>query len=136
MRTLLITLWLVILAILFVVVWKKFKLDKYGLICFAFVVILLWLGGSSIINLNTLSSEVQEKISQVTDMYGDTYIRTDGDEIYINVNGEWLNLADIKIIGGLLADDIYIEYDEREIYLGRSGVVNVIKTLESLGLIE
>lgn len=136
MRTLYITLWLILLIILYLVIWRKFKLGKYGLIGLFLVAVLLWLGGSSVISLNTISPEVKEKLDQVTSLYGDTFIKTDGGKIYININEEWLDLANVKVVGGFLTDDIYIEYEGREIYLGHSGVVNVIKTLESLDLIE
>lgn len=136
MRTALVIIWFIILTVLFVYVKKRFRLGMYGVIGLSIVAIVLWLGGSAFIDLNTIPSEVQEKVDQIVSVYGDTYIKTEGNDIYINVNNEWLNLSEIKLIGGLLTDDIYIEYEGREIYLGHSGVVNVFKTLESMGLIE
>lgn len=137
MRTLFLCIWLVVLVILCMYIWRRWNGGKRStkILGVGLVFLILWLCGSSLISVNTLSADVQKKIDKVVELYGDAYIQTDGSEIFLRVNEEWVNLRDISIIGGILADDLYIEYDGREIYLGHSGVVNVIKTLESFGLI-
>jgi hypothetical protein len=136
MRILLILLWLVFCVAVILGIIYKFSLKKYGKIGMLCVCLVLFLFGANFINLNVVSSSIQEKVNQVTDVCGDTYIRTHGSEVQILVNGDWLNLSDISVLGDLMTDELTITYDGEEIYLGESGVVNTIKVMESVGLLE
>lgn len=136
MKTPWVIVWFLVVLVLFIFIKRKFRLHRYGLIGLGFLAIILWVGGGTLINSNTIPPETQEKIDEITAVYGDTYIKTKGSDIYIKINDEWLNLSDINVVGSVLTDDLSIEYEGKEIYLGHSGVVNVIKTLEALGLID
>lgn len=100
------------------------------------IAVLVWLLGGELINLNTLPYETRVKLKKVVATCGDTYVKRNGNDIYIKINDKWLNLNKISIIGGVLTDDLYIEYEGKNIYLGHSGVVNTIRALESVGLID
>lgn len=122
--------------ILFCVVSSKFKLSKYGMLGVAVICGALFLMGAEIINVTVLPEDIQSKVNQVAETCGDTYVRVDGNEVEVYINEEWVNLEEVSIIGGVLSDEIILEYDGKEIYLGESGVVNTIKALEAVGLIK
>lgn len=136
MRIFLLILLLFLCFIGFCLIIQKFKLKRYGTLALAVLCGVVFLLGAEVINLSVLPSEIQKKVNEVASICGDTYIQVDGNKIEVLINNQWVNLEDISIIGGVLTDELIIEYDGKEIYLGQSGVVNTIKALESVGLIE
>lgn len=135
MRVSLITILLVVCVaiVVFSILKAKFNLFKKILICgIAFI---LFLGGSSIINLNTLSKNIQAKVDKVIEICGDTYITTKGGNVYVMLNGDWVDIEEISIIGDF-AKDCQIEYDGKIITIESPGIKGTIQTLESLGLLK
>lgn len=128
--------WLLVVIILFFIVCKVTSSKIYGKILWFIVILLLWLGGSSVIKLNTLPQDTWNKVQEVTEVCGDTYIRVEGNDIYINVNDSWLNLEEVGVVGSLLTEELYLEYDGKQIYVGNTGLVNTLKVLDSVGLID
>ena len=96
----------------------------------------VFLIGASIINITVLSDEVKEKVEKVAETCGDTYVRVNGNDVEVLLNDKRVNLEDISVIGGVLGNEITLQYEGKEIYLGQSGVVNTIKALEAVGLIK
>lgn len=128
-------LWLVVLLIVYVVInslRQRKMLFKAVLAC---VFIGLFFFGGEIINVNSLSKVTKEKLEQVVDIVGDTYIRANGGNVEVLVGDQWLNLNDIAIIGEFTKDNV-IEYEGQQIYLGHSGVYNTVKVLQDVGLIK
>lgn len=136
MHTFLLILVLFLCFVLFVGVASRYKLKKYGMLALAVVCGVLFLVGAEIVNLNVLSDEVREKVDKVADTCGDTYIRVDGNRVEVLINNQWIDLNEVSVIGGILGDEITLRYEDKEIYLGQSGIVNTIKALESVGLIK
>ena len=136
MRVALICVWLVVVALVCYWLVRRFRFKGYGIIGVGLLALLLWVGGGAFINFEVLSREVNEKVSELVSLYGDTYIRLDGNNISIKIGNQWLRLSDIAVVGDLLTDDVCIEYDGEVIYLGHSGVVNVLRTLEYLGFLD
>lgn len=136
MHTFILILLLFLCFIGFCLVASKFKLKRYGMLALAVICGVVFLLGAEIINLTILPDEIKEKVDEVASICGDTYIQVDGNNIEVLINDKWVNLDDISIIGGVLTDEITIEYEGKRIYLGQSGVVNTIKALESVGLIK
>lgn len=136
MQTFLLILLLFLCFIAFCYVAGRFKLKKYGMLALAVLCGVVFLIGASIINITVLSDEVKEKVEKVAETCGDTYVRVDGNDVEVLLNEKWVNLKDISVIGGVLGNEITLQYEGKEIYLGQSGVVNTIKALEAVGLIK
>lgn len=136
MQTFLLILLLFLCFIAFCYVAGRFKLKKYGMLALAVLCGVVFLIGASIINITVLSDEVKEKVEKVAETCGDTYVRVDGNNVEVLLNEKWVNLKDISVIGGVLGNEITLQYEGKEIYLGQSGVVNTIKALEAVGLIK
>lgn len=136
MQTFLLILLLLLCFIAFCYVAGRFKLKKYGMLALAVLCGVVFLIGASIINITVLSDEVKEKVEKVAETCGDTYVRVDGNNVEVLLNEKWVNLEDISVIGGVLGNEITLQYEGKEIYLGQSGVVNTIKALEAVGLIK
>ena len=109
-----------------------FKLILIGsLLCIFFF-------GGNIINLNFMSSETIAKVEKVKEILNDNYgeyVKTEGNSVYVCINDNWVNLDEVEIVGNFSKDNI-ITYDGEEIYLGHSGVYNVIKVLGDVGLLK
>ena len=135
MRVFLLILLLVILLIGSIAIVRKFKLHLYGKIGIVLVGICLWIMIGYLININTISSDLRKKIAEVEEICGSDYIRQDGSSIYINVQGKWVDLENVEILGDF-SKDLYLEYDNTKVYVGHSGLYNTLKTLSSLGIIE
>lgn len=91
--------------------------------------------GGTIINLNSLPNSVQKKLDKVVDKCGSSYVKSEGNDIYIKINSKWVDLDDIAIIG-TFTEDYTVEYDGEEIKLSDSGLKYTIKTLEYVGLLK
>lgn len=127
--------WLVICIILAVVI--LFKVAKKAVkIVLVLLIVAVFLFGSNIISLNTLSPEIQAKVDAVVDTVGDSMIKTEGNAVLIKVNDEWYDLSKIAVIGDISTESVVLEYDGEEIYVGETGLINVIRVLESVGLVE
>lgn len=127
--------WLVILVSIFIILSVKRKLSSLVKILLLLVLVSAFFIGGNFININNLSKEDQERLNEVVDKVGDTYIKLDGSSILVQVKGEWLDLNKIKVVQEF-TQDVVIEYEGRDIYLGHSGVYNTIKVLQDVGLIE
>ena len=92
--------------------------------------------GANIIELNTLPPEVQSKIDAVVETVGDSMIRTEGNSVLVKVDDEWYDVSKIAIIGDLATDSVVINYDGKELYVGETGLMNVLRVLEDVGLIQ
>lgn len=136
MQTFLLILLLFLCFIAFCYVAGRFKLKKYGMLALAVLCGVVFLIGASIINITVLSDDVKEKVEKVAETCGDTYVRVDGNNVEVLLNEKWVNLEDISVIGGVLGNEITLQYEGKEIYLGQSGMVNTIKALEAVGLIK
>ena len=136
MRILLLILLLFLCIAGFFIISIRFHLRKYGMVGITIVFICIFLLGSEIINVSILQKETKEKVEEIVDIYGDTYIQVKNNNVEVLINNQWVDLEDIKLIGGLLTDEIVLEYDGKEIYLGETGIVNTIKALNAVGLIE
>ena len=126
---------LVICAILAVVV--LFKVAKKA-IKFVLVLALVaaFVFGSNIIDLNTLAPEVQEKVDLVVETVGDSFIKTKGDAVLIRIKDTWYDISKISVVGDMATESVVINYDGQEIYVGETGIINVIRVLESVGLVQ
>lgn len=125
----------IILAIIaFILILKVVKglALKIVVVC---VAVVLFFGGVKVINLNTLSSDVEAKVQTVVDTVGDSSIKTDGNKVLVKIDNGWYDVSKLSVVGGLLTDDVKLRYEGKEIYVGHSGVVNTLKTLEKVGLL-
>ena len=111
------------------------NLNIFGKVWLSVVLFICFCIGGTIVNSCVLSEEENEKINQIVATYGDTYVKVEGDIIYVNVNGEWLNLSKIEVVGSL-TKDCTIEYEGHLIYLGHSGTVSTLKVLEDSGFLD
>lgn len=120
-------------VVLLLKVFKKLK--KVAFIAVVLCAIVVFCGGSSIINLNTLSQATQSKLNKVVDVCGDSFVKTEGNKILVKVNDEWYDLEKVDIVGNF-TKDCTITYDGKEINVGHSGVYDTIKFLEAVGLLN
>lgn len=131
---------LIVLAIILVlaVLFLCIKILKKTISRVIVIVLALFIftGGGSIINLNCLSAEVEQKVQQVVDTVGDSYIKTQGNKVMVKIDNAWYDVSKLSVIGDIATKDITLRYDGKEIYVGQSGVVNAIKTLERVGLLK
>lgn len=125
---------LLICIVIFIVVYKVHK-KSVKTFTYGILILVVFIFGSKIIELNTLEYEVQQKVQQVSDVVGTTYIKTSGSDVLVKINEEWVNLSKVSILREL-SQDIVLEYDGEEIYVGHSGLYNTIKEMENLGLIK
>lgn len=126
---------LIVLAVVNSIV-KRGKTFKAILIVGA---LCLFFFGGEIISLNHLSSDTLKKVElakeQLQNTFGDLYIKTEGNSVYVDINGSWVNVDDIKVVGEFTKDNV-INYEGKDIYLGHSGVYNTVKVLEDVGLLK
>lgn len=125
---------LVVCILVFAVIYKLFK-KSFKTIAYGFLLLFVFVFGAKVIDLNTLDTEIQQKVQQVSEVVGTTYIKTSGNDVLVKLNGEWVNLSKVSILREL-SQDIVLEYDGEEIYVGHSGLYNTIKEMENLGLIK
>lgn len=129
----------VMLVIVLLVVNSVVKRGKTFKFITLIVVVCLFFFGGEIINLNHLSAETLAKVNEAKERlyntFGDLYIKTEGNSVYVDINGDWVNVDDIAVVGEFTKDNV-INYDGKDIYLGHSGVYNTIKVLEDVGLLK
>lgn len=135
MRVTYIVLLLVACVIVHFVICQRSKLKIGGKIWLLCVLLCVFLFGSSLINVSVLPKSQQDKLNEVVETCGSTYIKSEGSKIYVRINDSWLNLSRIKVIG-TFTDEYSIEYDGKVINLGKSGVVSTIEVLQDVGLIK
>lgn len=98
----------------------------------------LFLFGGGVINSKYLPQGTLEMVNEAKEKLGDlggSYIKTEGNSVYVKVNDNWLCTEDIAIVGDFTKDNV-INYEGEDIYLGHSGVYNTIKVLEDVGLLK
>lgn len=129
----------VMLLIVILIINSIVKRGKTFLFITIVVGICLFFFGGEIINLNHLPAETLEKVNEAKEKlyntFGDLYIKTEGNSVYVDINGEWVNVDDIAVVGEFTKDNT-INYEGKDIYLGHSGVYNTIKVLEDVGLLK
>lgn len=127
--------WGILCAIAVVIV--LFKVAKKAIkVVLTLVIVAVFLFGSNIISLNTLSPEIQAKVDAVVETVGDSIIKTEGDSVLIKVGEDWYDVSKIAIIGDLATDSVVIKYDGKELYVGETGLMNVLRVLEDVGLVQ
>lgn len=109
-------------------------ISGFGKVWLFIVLFICFCIGGTTINSCVLSKEENDKINQIVETYGDTYVKVEGDIIYVKINDEWLNLSKVKVVGSLTKDCI-IEYEGHSIYLGHSGAVSTLRVLEESGFL-
>lgn len=124
----------VFLVISVIVILKVTKLSVK--ILTVAVLFCLFVVGSNIVDLNYLSPEIQGKIDAVVATVGDSFIKTSGNSVLIKIGDEWCDLSKIAVIGDLATESVVIEYDGKKLYVGETGLVNVLRVLESMGLVQ
>lgn len=129
----------IIFACLVILLVVKCFLRVSKLLFFAIVLIVLvcGVGGVKLVNLNMLSDNTEEIINRVISEVGSNeYVRvTDLDEVQVFVEGEWLNVKDVSIVG-IFTKDIEIVYEGKVIKVGESGVVNTLRVLNKIGILD
>ena len=122
----------VILLIVMIIINSIVKRGKTFKVLVIVGALCLFFFGGEVINLNHLPKGTLEKVNlakeQLQDTFGDLYIKAEGNSVYVDINGSWVNVDDIT-------KDNVINYDGKDIYLGHSGVYNTIKVLEDVGLL-
>lgn len=129
----------VMLVIVLLVINSIIKRGKTFKVLTLIIMVCLFFFGGEVINLNHLPAETLEKVNEAKaklyDTFGDLYIKTEGNSVYVDINGDWVNVDNIAIVGDFTRDNV-INYDGKDIYLGHSGVYNTIKVLEDVGLLK
>lgn len=128
----------VILLIVMIIINSIVKRGKTFKVLVIVGALCLFFFGGEVINLNHLPKGTLEKVNlakeQLQNTFGDLYIKTEGNSVYVDINGAWVNVDDITVVGEFTKDNV-INYDGKDIYLGHSGVYNTIKVLEDVGLL-
>lgn len=128
----------VILLIVMIIINSIVKRGKTFKVLVIVCALCLFFFGGEVINLNHLPKGTLEKVNlakeQLQNTFGDLYIKTEGNSVYVDINGAWVNVDDITVVGEFTKDNV-INYDGKDIYLGHSGVYNTIKVLEDVGLL-
>lgn len=125
----------VLIAVLAIIFCIKVAKKLVGRIIVIIVAICVFMGGDSIINLNCLANEAKDKVQQVVSVVGDSYIKTEGSKIFINIDNTWYDVSKVSVVGDIV-NSCTLKYDDKEIYVGNSGVFYTLKTLEKLGIIN
>lgn len=127
----------VLIIIAVVIILAKFIIKKLAVkVAVVGVAICLLFGGVGVINVSILPTETKDKLQQVVDVVGESYIKTKGNDVYIKIDNGWYDVSEMSVVGSMATDSITIRYQGEEIEIGQSGVVNVIKTLEKVGLLN
>lgn len=127
--------WLVICIVIAVFVLLKITKAVSKVIILALIVCLFF-AGAKVIDLNTIAPDLMEKVSSVTEMVGENLVKTEGKSVLVKINDKWYDISKLAVVGNLATEDIILKYDGEEIYVGHTGVVNVLKVLDKFGLIE
>lgn len=127
--------WLIICIVLAIVILFKVSRKVFKLVLILCLVG-VFLIGANVIDVSTISPELQEKVDAVVDVVGDSYIKVSGGDVLVKINDEWCDIKKISVIGDLAAESVSIEYEGREIYVGETGFVNVLRVLDSFGLVQ
>lgn len=131
----LLTILLVVGCIVAALLVLKLVKKVIGKVILVALIAVLLFGGKEVIDLNTLSASVQTKVQEVVEVAGDSYIKTEGNKVFLKLNDEWLDISKVSAVGNAATKDFTLEYDGRTIEVGHSGIVNTIKALEAVGLL-
>lgn len=135
MRVASLTTLLIVCIVIFILVSVRKKLKLIGKVWLLVVLFIFFCLGGTTINSCVLPKIERQKIEKIADTLGDTYVKVEGDIIYVKINNEWVNLSKIKVVGSL-TKDCTIEYDGKEIYLGHSGIVSALQVLQDMGFLK
>lgn len=127
---------LLITCILGYILLCKFKLQTLLSKVFFFIAfIFCFFVIGSIINVNTLSPEVQEMVDFVVEECGDSYVTVKGSSVYLKVNDRWLDVENIEISNSF-SKNYTITYDDEEIVLNSPGIRKTLKYMYEVGLAD
>lgn len=135
MRLALLILLFIVCISIFYSVSVRNKLRAFGKVWLFIVLFILFCIGGTLVNSCVLTREENKKVQEIAEICGDTYVKVEGDIIYVNIEGDWLNSSKIKVVGSL-TKDCTIEYDGKVVYLGHSGVVSALQVLEDAGFLK
>lgn len=120
-----------------ITLFKKIAKSFIGKVAVIFLAVLLFGGGGSVINLNTLAPTVQEKVNQAVEVIGDSVIRQKGNKVEVKLGEEWYDVSKIGITENTTGtNERIVTIDGVEIPVGKSGIASTIDVLESVGLIK
>lgn len=120
------------------IIVKKVASGVLKLVLIGFIVVSLF-GGSSLIKLNTLPQSVLDKLSDVKEAVGeyyDTYVKTDGDTVFVKIGDEWYDTGKLLIGNSADGKNVSIKYDGKDISVGEPLPVSIVKTLKDVGIIN
>lgn len=120
-----------------ITVFLCLKIFRSGLsrLVIVLMAVCMFLGGGEVINLNTLSPDIEKKVQMVSDIVGDSYIKSERGDIYICIDDVWYDISKLTILGKRVGT-ITLEYEGKEIYVGDSGIVSTLKILEKFELLN
>lgn len=134
MRAILYVALAIVLVLIVIMLCKKVLKSILGKVVVLVVAVFLFCGGGTLINLNTLPSDIKSKLDSVVDVLGDSIIRQEGNEVQVKFGDEWYDVSKIGVDGE--GSNISITYDGVEIPVGKTGIGNTIDVLEGVGLIK
>lgn len=67
--------------------------------------------------------------------FSEDLVRVSGEDVYLHIKDEWVNAEDVKIFSWKAMEPIYLDYDGQRVYIGDSGLVNVVKFLYKIGVV-
>ena len=134
MRLTLVIILFIVCICIFCFLSRYKSLRGFGKVWLFVVLLICFCLGGTIVNSCVFTREENEKIKQIVETCGDTYVKVEGDIIYVNIKGKWLNLSKVKVVGSL-TKDCTIEYEGKTIYLCHSGTVSTLKVLETAGFL-
>ena len=125
---------IIAVAIIAVVLLLKFfkGIVKLVAVC---VVLTLVIGGNDYIDAHFISAKQQKAVDKVVEKVGGDYIDVDGGKVLVNINGNWVNVNEIAVVGDF-TKDVTVEYDGETIPIGHSGVYNTLKVLKDMGILK
>lgn len=127
MRYVLYLIVVIIALIVFLLLYKAVKGDKYFSIGIALVLCIVVVSVFKVINVNTVD---------ISSVEGSACVRVNSnDNVEILVQGEWVDTSEIALVSWL-SDGVVLKFDDKEVKIIDSGIVSTIKVLEKLGILK
>lgn len=120
----------------FIYLYKRFKLDIISGGILFMVILGVYLGTTSFVNLNTLSLFEDSAYKSVVKQCGSENVRVYRGKVQVLVDSEWVDTGKINIIGSLSSKEIVLECKGKIIYCGSSGIGSTLRALKSFGFIQ
>lgn len=124
---------LAIAALILIILLVRNK-SVYVKILLGILVLIALFGMMKVIEVDKATEDAKQVLSEIKKVCDESYVRAVDDEVQLKINDSWYNIKKIKVLE-VFTDDIVLDYNGTKIYLGESGVVNTIKTLEKLGFL-